>query len=61
LVDRPIGKDAARVREATDPLGAEREGQEATDHSCRQEQRAKVSRSLPDQRRREKDERKQNN
>jgi hypothetical protein len=56
-----IGKDAVRVREATDTFGAQRERQKTTDHGGWQEQRTKVSRPLPDHRRPEKDERKQNN
>src|SRR5262245_15241334 len=58
--ERLIGEDAVRVREATDTLGTERERQKTTDHSRWDEQRAQVPRPLPNQRRSEKHERKQN-
>ena len=58
--ERLGGKDAVRVRESPDTLGAERECQESTDDSGRHEQGAKVSRPLANDRCCEKDERKQN-
>ena len=58
--ERLMGENAVRVRDATNTLRTERECQESTDHSRRHEQRAQVSRPLPNQPRREKNERKQN-